>query len=195
MRKCCNCCCMDHRIRRVCREMCGSGTAGSDGETPYIGENGNWWIGEVDTGVSAQGEPGTDGISTNILGLQQQNMYSQNAEFTSVPFDIVIYNSLGSDIVYKGSVFTINEPGLYKFDWQVNCNNGDVSGGMDITLIVNEVNYATSSHAGNNGQICGSALLDVTTVPTYCSLVNTTGTPLYLSDVPVPANITIVKLS
>lgn len=25
----------------------------SDGETPYIGENGNWWIGETDTGVPA----------------------------------------------------------------------------------------------------------------------------------------------
>lgn len=24
-----------------------------DGETPYIGENGHWWIGETDTGVSA----------------------------------------------------------------------------------------------------------------------------------------------
>ena len=26
---------------------------GKDGLTPYIGENGNWWIGEEDTGVSA----------------------------------------------------------------------------------------------------------------------------------------------
>ena len=30
-----------------------------DGETPYVGENGNWWIGETDTGVIAQG---TDGV-------------------------------------------------------------------------------------------------------------------------------------
>lgn len=29
--------------------------AGEDGETPYIGANGNWWIGETDTGVQAQG--------------------------------------------------------------------------------------------------------------------------------------------
>lgn len=27
---------------------------GQDGKTPYIGENGNWWIGEVDTGVRAE---------------------------------------------------------------------------------------------------------------------------------------------
>lgn len=29
------------------------GEPGNDGKTPYIGENGNWWIGESDTGVKA----------------------------------------------------------------------------------------------------------------------------------------------
>lgn len=28
---------------------------GEQGDTPYIGSNGNWWIGDVDTGVSASG--------------------------------------------------------------------------------------------------------------------------------------------
>lgn len=32
-----------------------NGTNGADGLTPYIGENGNWWIGEEDTGVIAKG--------------------------------------------------------------------------------------------------------------------------------------------
>ena len=30
-------------------------TKGEDGLTPYIGANGNWWIGQADTGVSASG--------------------------------------------------------------------------------------------------------------------------------------------
>lgn len=30
-----------------------NGADGADGLTPYVGENGNWWIGEVDTGVYA----------------------------------------------------------------------------------------------------------------------------------------------
>lgn len=38
------------------------GIDGKDGETPYIGENGNWFIGEVDTGVKAEGKDGVDGI-------------------------------------------------------------------------------------------------------------------------------------
>lgn len=36
-------------------------SAGKDGLTPYIGLNGNWWIGEEDTGVQAQGEVGPQG--------------------------------------------------------------------------------------------------------------------------------------
>ena len=37
------------------------GAGGKDGNTPFIGENGNWWIGEIDTGVKAAGIDGTDG--------------------------------------------------------------------------------------------------------------------------------------
>ena len=32
---------------------------GEDGLTPYIGANGNWWLGNADTGVSANGTPVT----------------------------------------------------------------------------------------------------------------------------------------
>ena len=35
--------------------------SGADGLTPYIGGNGNWWIGETDTGVKAAGKDGADG--------------------------------------------------------------------------------------------------------------------------------------
>ena len=37
------------------------GANGSDGLTPFIGENGNWWIGSVDTGVPAAAVNGRDG--------------------------------------------------------------------------------------------------------------------------------------
>ena len=33
------------------------GQDGADGKTPYIGENGNWWIGDSDTGIKAVAEP------------------------------------------------------------------------------------------------------------------------------------------
>ena len=37
------------------------GPQGPAGDTPYIGENGNWWIGNQDTGIAAQGQPGQNG--------------------------------------------------------------------------------------------------------------------------------------
>ena len=37
------------------------GRDGADGNTPFIGENGNWWIGETDTGVKAEGIDGEKG--------------------------------------------------------------------------------------------------------------------------------------
>ena len=41
-----------------------TGAAGADGKTPYVGDNGNWYIGADDTGKpsrGAKGEPGQDG--------------------------------------------------------------------------------------------------------------------------------------
>lgn len=43
-----------------------NGKDGENGKTPYVGDNGNWYIGENDTGKPSQGakgEPGTDGVT------------------------------------------------------------------------------------------------------------------------------------
>ena len=37
---------------------------GSDGITPHIGDNGNWYLGDTDTGVAAQGPAGSDASVT-----------------------------------------------------------------------------------------------------------------------------------
>ena len=37
------------------------GQNGTNGESPRIGENGNWWVGNTDLGVKAQGTPGQKG--------------------------------------------------------------------------------------------------------------------------------------
>lgn len=37
------------------------GQDGEDGVTPTIGENGNWYLGEIDTGKPSRGEPGKNG--------------------------------------------------------------------------------------------------------------------------------------
>ena len=42
------------------------GADGKDGLTPFIGENGNWWIGEKDTGVKAAADAAIPAGSGNI---------------------------------------------------------------------------------------------------------------------------------
>lgn len=42
------------------------GAPGKDGVTPSIGQNGNWFVGETDTGVPANGQPGKDGTTPHI---------------------------------------------------------------------------------------------------------------------------------
>lgn len=50
------------------------GKPGADGLTPHIGENGNWYLGDEDTGKpsrgapGAKGDPGKDGVGMDITG-------------------------------------------------------------------------------------------------------------------------------
>ncbi len=57
------------------------GKDGKNGLTPHIGENGNWWVGDTDTGVSAKGDTGAkgaDGVSPTASVTQTDD----GAEFT-----------------------------------------------------------------------------------------------------------------
>ena len=50
------------------------GEDGEDGLTPFIGSNGNWWIGAADTGVpaaGADGAPGRDGVGISGLFINE----------------------------------------------------------------------------------------------------------------------------
>lgn len=69
-----------------------NGTNGSDGQTPYIGSNGNWYIGDTDTGVRAEGTQGATGSSgadgigitgiTSEYGVNDQNQECMIFTFT-----------------------------------------------------------------------------------------------------------------
>ncbi len=43
------------------------GQDGQDGQTPYIGENGNWWIGATDTGVQAKADDAVPAVSDAVV--------------------------------------------------------------------------------------------------------------------------------
>ena len=44
------------------------GAAGADGKTPYVGDNGNWFVGSDDTGKPSRGETGPQGVSGVYVG-------------------------------------------------------------------------------------------------------------------------------
>ena len=50
----------------------GVSALGTAGETPYIGPNGNWWIGMTDTGESAKGDIGPQGPAGETPFIDQE---------------------------------------------------------------------------------------------------------------------------
>lgn len=74
-------------------------TNGRDGNTPYIGDNGNWWIGDEDTGIladySADDRKISDGlsfVSTTVAGKAGFVV----SDYTGSSTDVVIPNYIGS---------------------------------------------------------------------------------------------------
>lgn len=55
------------------------GGPGKDGITPHIGNNGNWWLREVDTGVAAQGPAGNDYVLTEDDKLEIAEQVSKHS--------------------------------------------------------------------------------------------------------------------
>lgn len=53
------------------------GKDGADGETPYIGANGNWWIGDTDTGNPSRGKSGKDGDDYVITDADKTEIISE----------------------------------------------------------------------------------------------------------------------
>lgn len=43
------------------------GAPGADGITPHIGQNGNWFVGDIDTSIKAEGQDGKDGDPLQIV--------------------------------------------------------------------------------------------------------------------------------
>jgi M6 family metalloprotease-like protein/uncharacterized repeat protein (TIGR02543 family) len=54
--------------------------AGENGVTPHIGQNGNWWIGLTDTGIKAAGLDGEDGLSAFEIFLTYYPEYEGTEE-------------------------------------------------------------------------------------------------------------------
>ena len=73
-------------------------TNGRDGNTPYIGSNGNWWIGDEDTGVSADAQNmdrvGTDGL-----------IFRMTIRGGVAGYEVCGYNGMETDIIIPNYIF------------------------------------------------------------------------------------------
>lgn len=58
------------------------GSGGEPGLTPFIGPNGNWWIGTTDTGVMAEGVPGDSaGVFNQLCQHHNQSSFIVICQF------------------------------------------------------------------------------------------------------------------
>ena len=79
-----------------------NGNDGEPGKTPFIGENGHWWIGENDTGIDAQGPKGEQG-DKGIDGTSLLSGYGAPSNDIGKQGD-TYFDYLTGDIYTKGDI-------------------------------------------------------------------------------------------
>ncbi len=108
-----------HELAEVLTANAASGAYnGKDGDTPYIGVEGNWHIGALDTGVRAEGRDGAPG-ATGMLPLIDLNPATQTVQ--PIPANHMAYIT---PIITMG--FTLGE-GVAGYDneWGLTLTMGD----------------------------------------------------------------------
>ena len=81
-------------------ERGGTGEAGADGITPHIGDNGNWFIGEEDTGVSAGGSGGSGGADPDWKAAEGESGHILNRTHYMKPIQLLAETVLTYDEDY-----------------------------------------------------------------------------------------------
>ncbi len=102
------------------------GQTGEDGLTPKIGENGNWWIGETDTGVSASGQNGEKG--NGIKEIKKTDTQGDIDTYT-------IYFTDGTTFTFTVTNGTTAEAKYYTVNFDL--NNGEYISDIDISKYTN----------------------------------------------------------
>ncbi|SDN23428.1 collagen-like protein [Acetanaerobacterium elongatum] len=146
------------------------------------------------------GPTGPQGATTMIRGVEYQAQTRQAegvATGSNVLFDTMV-NGQDLTITYNNAtgVFTIPRTGNFLVNWQVAIDGSDLGPSATFTLI--ETGAVSISIAASTpvilGQVSGSALVTVSGSATL-RLANSSGYTIFLADIPVQANITIIDVS
>lgn len=93
------------------------GPPGKDGETPHIGENGNWYIGQSDTGVPATGPKGDPGatswndLTDKPFGDNYTVLYpettitSEDSDYTELNTNVPLVDGQSYTVVLNGDAY------------------------------------------------------------------------------------------
>lgn len=128
------------------------GRPGKDGLTPHIGENGNWWIGDIDTQVPSAGSGGSISLKTingesiegsgniAIKSYHTFNNWTDNSTTEAFCQSIVNDNTTVAGMTYLGKLYCSDLPGgLIQGEAIVEIIAQD-SNGKNIHIILNSSN-------------------------------------------------------
>ena len=128
------------------------GPKGQDGLTPYIGPNGNWFIGNIDTGVSATAYP-EEYNSFSYISIND-GQHTIVADQTTDTLNIKAGKNINIDANINNDSITINAVDSYTHEqmrssdrWVINHNLGkfpsvtvvDTTG----SVVVGDINYTS----------------------------------------------------
>lgn len=133
-----------------------------------------------------------------LAGVQAQLIGSASATLANganVVFNTLL-NTTSPSITYAAGtgIFTISAPSTYLVTWWVSVDGTDGPATVAFALRLNGTTDIPSTLPAVTGQINGSALITVGTVPTTAALVNTTGAAILFGAVPVQANIVFTQV-
>ena len=155
-----------------------NGRDGKDGNTPFIGENGNWWIGETDTGVKAagvdgekgdKGDPGQNGSCSGYF-CGEGYVPSTHLSDGAVPLYYREMHNRGGLISYNGTTLRLKKGHTYSVcvSGMVNASTNDKSGYHSVRMTDgyddNYCRYITlieQSSRGSNS-LCFNRIYDLT---------------------------------
>lgn len=182
-----------------------TGPAGSIGPTGATGPAGS--IGSIGptgaTGpagsIGPTGPTGATGPTSQLAGIQMQLIGSaQRVIDTQQPlvFDMAV-NDQSPYIGYNPLTgeFILSRPGNYFVSWWVATDGSHFPNSISFSLNVNTVGYTLSSTPIVTGQLSGSSLVTVETVPTTLTLNNISPSAVALASTPVQANLIILQVS
>ncbi len=108
-----------------------TGAKGDPGITPAIGENGNWYLGETDTGKPSRGPKGDPGPAGDSGIVSRQEMTYSDTTVTLEPNKLYVFPEMASLTVTLGTPSDSNIANEYHFFF--------ISGATATTLTLNDV--------------------------------------------------------